>query len=474
MMPLTASSRAAPQTGGGAFISLSLSSLLSSLGTSVANIALPEFMLAFQAPLAQVQWVVIAYLLALTATVIGVGRLGDMFGRRRWLSTGIVWFTLASLGCGLAPNLAMLIAARIAQGLGAAIMMAMTLALVGETVDKASLGRAIGQLGAMSAVGTALGPTLGGVLLAYAGWPSLFLINVPLGLLALWLAARRLPVAAMSPDAQTTGFDLAGTLWLVGTLVAYALAMTPDVDVMGATRPWLLSAAIVGLFGFIRVETHTANPLIQPGMLRSAVMGGGLATSLLVAVVMMTTLVVGPFYLRHALRLDATQTGLVMSAGPLTAALTGAVAGRWVDRAGTMRMTMLGLMLIILGCGTLSVMPYSAGIIGYVLPLLSLTAGYALFQTANNTSLMKNVDATQRGLVSGMVNLSRNLGLITGAAVMGALFAQASSVDLASTLDMTARAEAVSGGMRTTFQTAAALVLMAVPIAWFSVRRRSG
>ncbi|MCI4237129.1 MFS transporter [Dickeya dianthicola] len=476
MTPVSSSSVPAPRVANGALASLSLSSLLSSLGTSVANIALPELMQVFRAPMAQVQWVVIAYLLVLTATVIGVGRVGDMIGRRRWLLTGVLLFTLASLGCGLAANLTMLIAARIAQGLGAAIMMAMTLALAGETVDKASLGRAIGRLGAMSAVGTALGPTLGGVLLAYVGWPALFLVNVPLGLLTLWLAARCLPVAPLLPDERKAGFDVAGTLWLSGTLVAYALAMTPGVPVMGEATRWLLLAAVGGLFGFIRVERRVASPLIRLEMLRSTVMAGGLATSLLVAAVMMTTLVVGPFYLRHTLGLDAMQTGLVMSVGPMAAALTGVVAGRWVDQMGTMRMTMLGLALVTGGCGALSVIPYSGGILGYVLPMLSLTAGYALFQTANNTSLMKTVLPTQRGLVSGILNLSRNLGLITGAAMMGALFARTSSVDLASLgamPAMTALAGAVSGGMRTTFQAATLLALITLPIAWFSLRRRS-
>ncbi|WKV51617.1 MFS transporter [Dickeya fangzhongdai] len=159
----------------------------------------------------------------------------------------------------------------------------------------------------------------------------------------------------------------------------------------------------------------------------------------------------------------------------MAAALTGAVAGRWVDQVGTMRMTIRGLALIIVGCGALSVIPYSGGIVGYVLPMLSLTAGYALFQTANNTSLMKTVVPTQRGLVSGILNLSRNLGLITGAAMMGSLFAQTSSADLASlraTQGMAALAESVSGGMRTTFQAAALLALIALPIAWFSLRRR--
>ena len=147
-----------------ALAGLSLSMLLSSLGTSIANVGLPTLALAFNASFQDVQWVVLAYLLAITTLIVSVGRLGDTIGRRRLLLAGIVLFTAASLLCGAAPTLWLLTAARAAQGLGAAIMMAHTMAFVGETVPKSRIGSAIGLLGTMSAIGTALGPSLGGVL----------------------------------------------------------------------------------------------------------------------------------------------------------------------------------------------------------------------------------------------------------------------------------------------------------------------
>jgi MFS family permease len=149
----------------GALASLSLAMLLSSLGTSIANVGLPSLAQAFSASFQQVQWVVIAYLLAITASIVSVGRLGDLVGRRRLLLSGIALFTLASALCGLAPNLGLLIAARALQGLGAAVMMALTLAFVGDTVAKGKTGGAMGLLGSMSAMGTAMGPALGGVLI---------------------------------------------------------------------------------------------------------------------------------------------------------------------------------------------------------------------------------------------------------------------------------------------------------------------
>ena len=186
-----------------ALAGLSLSMLLSSLGTSIANVALPTLAQAFGASFQQVQWVVLAYLLAITVLVVSAGRLGDIIGRRRLLLAGFVLFTAASVLCGAAPTLWLLIAARAAQGVGAAIMMALTMALVGEIVPKAKSGSAMGLLGTMSAIGTALGPSLGGVLIAGLGWRAIFLVNVPLGLLTLVLAHRGLPADRREPKTRS-------------------------------------------------------------------------------------------------------------------------------------------------------------------------------------------------------------------------------------------------------------------------------
>src|SRR6266852_4548147 len=210
-----------------ALASLSLSMLLSSLGTSIANVGLPTLAQAFNASFQDVQWIVLAYLLAITTLIVSVGRLGDITGRRRLLLAGIVLFTLASLLCGVAPALWLLIAARAAQGLGAAIMMALTMALVGETVPKDKTGSAMGLLGTMSATGTALGPSLGGVLISGLGWRAIFFVNVPLGILTFVLAHRTLPVdrkgPKIGPTTDQVRFDNVGTVLLALTLAAYAL-----------------------------------------------------------------------------------------------------------------------------------------------------------------------------------------------------------------------------------------------------------
>src|SRR3712207_4220430 len=207
-----------------ALASLSLSMLLSSLGTSIANVGLPTLAQAFDASFQEVQWIVLAYLLAITTLIVSVGRLGDITGRRRLLLAGIVLFTAASGSSGIAPTLWLLIAARAAQVLGAAIMMALTIAFVGESVPKAKTGSAMGLLGTMSAIGTALGPSLGGVLVPRLGWRAIFLVNVPLGILTFLLAHHSLPVDRRRAKTGNGPFDPAGPVLLAPTLAAYALA----------------------------------------------------------------------------------------------------------------------------------------------------------------------------------------------------------------------------------------------------------
>lgn len=441
--------------------SLALSMLLSSLGISIPNVALPTLAQAFTASFQAVQWIVIAYLLAITIVIVSVGRLGDTMGHRRVLLAGIFLFTVASMLCGLAPMLWVLIVARAIQGLGAAILMALTVALVGETVPRERTGRAMGLLGTMSAIGTALGPSLGGVLIAGPGWRAIFLILVPLGILNFLLTHRYLPVYEQRVKLDRNGFDSLGTLLLGLTLAAYALAMTVGGGHFARLNLALLSTAVLGGSLFVLVETRVASPLIRLALFRNVGLSGSLVMNALVSTVMMATLVVGPFYLSRGLGLNEALVGIVMAIGPIISTLSGIPAGRIVDHLGAPFMVIVGLIEMAAGSFALSVLPAMFGIAGYIAAIVVLTPGYQLFQAANNTAVMMDVHPDQRGVISGMLNLLRNLGLITGAAVMGAVFAFASM-----TTDITtAQPEAVTTGMQTTFAVAVILIIVTLAIA---------
>lgn len=363
----------------GALIALSLSMLLSALGTSIVNVALPAFVETFAAPFQSVQWIVLAYLLA-----------------------------------------------------------------------------------SMSAIGTALGPSLGGLVLAQFGWRALFVINAPLGLLTLLMALCALPTSqSRSADAPRAPFDSIGTIVLAITLGFYALAMTLGRGHFGVVNLALLFASACALGAFISVEARAPAPLIRLAMLSEKELSAGLFASTIVAAVMMTTLIVGPFYLSRSLSLSAAAIGLTMSAGPLVAALAGAPSGRIVDRFGAPRMSIAGLIGLLAGAFLLAIAPAWFGLLGYLAAIAVLTASYALFQAANTTQMLTHAKADERGLVSGLLNLSRNLGLVTGASVMGAIFALSSGAP-----DLTHLPPATVGaGMAKTFFVAAALVAPALAAA---------
>ena len=379
-----------------------LAMLLASLGTSIDNIALPTLTVAFDASFSQVQAVVVAYLAALTISVVLAGRLGDQLGLKPMLLAGLAAFLIATLLCAAAPNLWLLVAARAMQGVGAAFMMTLSMALLRTSVDNGQVGRAMGLLGTMSALGTALGPALGGLIIPSAGWRGIFWVQIPLAIIALVLAQAALP----TEHSRT--------------------------KVPAATLRSVLTIDLV------------------PSLL----------VNLLVAAVMMTTLVVAPFYLKLRLGLTETLVGFVMTVGPVVAIASGVPSGRLVDAWGSHRVLIVGMAALSTGALLLAFLPDVLGLGGYVVSIIALTPGYQLFQAANNTHVLSDVPSNQRGTVSGLLSLSRNIGLVAGASIMGAVFAFGTG-----TQSLThANPEDVASGMRLTFLLAGGMIIFALSI----------
>lgn len=396
------------KTQTGITITLGLSMLLASLGTSIANIALPTLAEVFLLPFIQVQAVVIGYLISLTITVVIAGRLGDRYGCKSMLIVGLIIFSLASLLCSVAPSLWILVAARSFQGIGAAFLMTLAMALTRQTVSKSQLGRAMGMLGTISALGTALGPVLGGFLLVVSGWQSIFGLQ----------------------------------FILAGIAIILARVLLPN-DYIKKQIPALTS---------LQIDQN-----ITPNLMVNS----------LVAAVMMTTLVIGPFYLSLGLNLDQIQVGLIMGIGPVVAILSGIPSGRLVDRWGSRYIVITGLIFLIIGSSMLAILPKLMGISGYIMPIIILTSGYQLFQAANNTMTLADVPKARQGMVSGLLSLSRNMGLIIGASVMGAIF----SFGVGTNQLTHATALAIIDGMQLTFICAGALMVVGLLISCVSFRR---
>lgn len=408
-------------SGNPALVVLAGSMLVGSLGISLATVALPALARAFSAPLPSVQWVIIAYLVAVTASIVALGRLGDLIGQTRMLILGLSVFAIASLACAFAPTLPGLIAARIVQGFGGAVLMALPVSIIRTVVARERMGSAMGLLGTMSAVGTALGPSLGGITIDLYGWSAGF---VAVGVLAFMLLAMAVPTFSRASRLETTvsgAIDWLGSLLLAFALSAYALSMTSAVGVLDARLLLPLTAVLTALF--VWRQMMAARPLVPIALLRNFRIGLSLAMNFLVTTVMMSTLVVGPYMLSLGLGLDESAIGLVMAVGPLTSALSGLPAGRLTDRYGAARMLPVGLAQIAVGLVALAILPQWFGLWGYGLALVLLTPGFQIFLAANNTVTMQTVAEDQRGVLSGLLGLSRNLGFVTGASAVSSLFA---------------------------------------------------
>lgn len=394
----------------GITVALSLATGLASLGTSIANIAVPDLARTFAAPLPQVQAVTVAYLASLTVCVVVAGRLADRFGAKAMLVLGLVLFALATGLCADAPSLSVLIVARTLQGAGAAFLMTLAMALMRQTAGEGQIGRAMGLLGTVSAIGTALGPSLGGLLIPLTGWRAIFWVQFPIAALALILALSFLP--------RDTRF------------------------------------------------AHSNAPSLWSVVNRN--LAGSLLVNVLVSAIMMTTLVVGPFYLGLGLGLTVSEVGAVMAIGPMISIVSGVPSGRLVDAWGSGRMLLIGLAALSAGALMLAIVPGVIGVAGYVSSLVVLTPGYQLFQAANNTAALMDVAEDRRGTVSGLLGLSRNIGLIAGASIMGLVFA----LGVGATDVIHASASAIASGMRLTFLVAGALAMTAFALVVFRQGRR--
>lgn len=436
---------------------LGVSMLLASLNTSIANAVLPTLAKQLGASFSQAQWIIVAYLLTLTATVVLAGRLGDLFGRKHVLVVGLVVFAVGSLLCGVASGVNGLIAARAVQGVGAAVMMALSVALATESSALGAAGKALGMLGTMSAAGTAFGPTLGGILISATGWRSVFLVSVPLALAVAGVAHKSLPHRAVE-QRSSVSFDFKGAVILVLSLAAYALSMTLGKGRFGWESIAVLAASVIGFFTFVRVEARAVPPLVPLAIVKDPALKIGLVSSSVVSAVMMSTLVVGPYYLSKALHLDPLPIGLALSLGPVVVALVAIPAGRVADRWGTSAMTRVGLGAMLLGASSLVFVSPVLGLVGYLAPIVVLCAGYGFFQTANNMAIMARANVEERGVVGGVLNLSRNMGLITGASVLAALFGGLSGISRGEF----ASPASITTGMQATYLASALLVLVAL------------
>ena len=387
------------------------------LDASIVTVAFPTLQRVFHASVASVTWVGLSYLIVLVAGVTAVGRLADMVGRKLLYTYGFVVFILGSALCALAPTLGSLDAFRVFQAIGAAMLQANSVAIIYLAMPKQHLGRGIGLQGAAQALGLALGPTVGGLLLAAGGWRLIFFVNVPAGILGTMAAWVFLP---RSRDLQVRSpYDWTGLALFVPTVVSALVAIS-----FGGHWGWT-SVPLIGLFVtaaccgalFIARERRVATPMLDLSLFHRAPFTIGIASGLLSFVVLFGTMLAVPFFLERGRGSNASHAGLVLTVLPLALGCVAPIAGKLGERTGGRPLTVSGMALCSVVLGLLGTSRPS----GWLLPaeLCLVGVGLGLFISPNNTVIMSTSPRSQAGVASGVLNMTRGLGTTLGLALTG-------------------------------------------------------
>jgi len=437
---------------------------LATVDGSIINVSLPTLVRSLDTEFAAVQWVVLGYLLTITTAMLGIGRLADIVGKKTIYTLGFVVFTVGSALCGLAASVYWLVVFRVLQAVGAAMIMALGAAILTEAFPPQERGKALGVIGAIVSVGIVIGPALGGVIIGALSWRWIFYVNLPVGVIGTILVARNVP------DFKPAGrqrFDYPGAVTLCLSLLSLLLGLTFGQQ-LGFFEPvvgLMLGLWLLLLLVFIRVETKVSQPMIDLKMFGNKLFSINLATGFISFVGLAGVMILMPFYLENILGFEITQVGLLMGIVPVLLGITSPFAGALSDRAGTRRITVIGLAIMLLGYLAAGTLTGHTSAWGYLIRMCILGVGIGSFVSPNNSAIMGSASRSQLGVVSGFMAITRTLGQTVGVAVMGAVWAGRTATYAGARLQSGATLappQAQVAALQDTFHTAAALLAAAL------------
>jgi EmrB/QacA subfamily drug resistance transporter len=391
------------------------------LDNTVVNLALPTIQRKLGASITGLQWIVDAYVLLLASLLLTGGTLGDMFGRKRAFMSGLALFTSGSLACALAPSTGFLIAARAFQGVGAAVMMPSTLSVLTNTFpDPKERARAIGTWAGVSGLALAIGPLVGGTMVDRFGWQSIFLLNVPIGLLALAVAARFVPE---SSDRDGRSLDLPGQVLAVIGLAALTYAFI-EANTYGWTSARILTcfaAAAVCLSAFLVVESRSRSPMLQLKFFRNGTFAGANMVGVIISFAFFGVVFFLSLFLQEVQGYSPTKAGILQL--PATLGVMGAamLSGRIVGRVGSRLPMTIGLVLLGVGLLMLTALQPTTAYGNWWYFLLLIGIGQGLVMSPMTAAIMSTVPAARAGMASATSNTMRQVGGVFGIAVLGNL-----------------------------------------------------
>jgi EmrB/QacA subfamily drug resistance transporter len=396
-----------------------LGTFMGPLDGSIVNTINPKLRDAFNTDISIVQWVPTIYLLTISCLILLYGRLGDMVGHKRIFITGLAAFTVASALCGASQSIWMLIAFRGIQGLAAGMTIAVSFAIVTAAFPPQERGRAMGIYAISIAVGLGLGPTLGG-LLADHSWRYVFYVNVPIGIAAVLWGQRIIPRGAANPGQRLDWAGAAVALVFLLSLLLFA-NRGEDWGWLSESSIALIVVAIVFGAVFVWIERRSGQPMLNLALFKSqrfsfAALSAFLSFMALYAVVFLT-----PFYLFDMLGYSILKVGLVMAASPVATLFVAPLSGALSDRIGTRIFAFSGMVIAALGLCLLSGLDATFGAWDVIWRLIVVGVGMGMFQSPNNSAVMGSVPPWHLGIASGILAAMRNVGMVLGLAVGGAV-----------------------------------------------------
>ena len=455
-----------------ALAAVSLAALMTYLDNNVVNVAIPTIQRSLHLSVAGLEWVVSSYLLTLAGLLLVGGRLADVYGRRRLFLLGMAVFTLSSLGAGLAGSGGALIATRAIQGVGAALLMPTTLAIIVATFGNVrERNMAVGIWAAVGALALALGPVLGGLISQHLRWGWIFLINVPVGVITFAIAA--LYVGESRADAAIRRLDLPGLLTSALALFALTYAL-----IEGNVKGWA-SAQILGAFAvaavtaaaFLIVESRTANPMVQLTMFRRREFSGGTGTMMIWAFGILGIYFFTSLYLQETLGFSPTKAGLAFVPMALCIALFAGLAPRAERRAGAHRTVAFGMLLMVVGLVLFARLGLHVGYADLLPGFMLFGAGAGLMNVPLTNAVMHATPPVRAGVASALLNASREVAGLLGITVIGAVLRTRQAAALRTGADPV---HAFVDGYHTGLLVTIALLAAGVGVSYLTLRPRAG
>jgi EmrB/QacA subfamily drug resistance transporter len=403
-------------------VAIGVGTFMSALDGSVVNISLPLITRTFNSSIAAAEWVVTVYLLVLSGLLLSFGRLGDLQGHKRVYIAGFAIFVVSSALCSLASSIHALIIYRGVQALGGAMLMANSPAILTKSFPARQRGQALGLQATMTYLGLTVGPSLGGWLADHYTWRSVFYINIPVGLAAMALSVRF--IRADHPEQTRERFDPPGAAAFVAGLVALLFGLNQG-HALGWSSPIILgslAASILLLLWFVRLESRAQYPMLDLKLFQNWPFSGAVISAILNYICVYTIIFLMPFYLIQGRSFTPTQTGLILTAMPIVMAIVAPLSGTLSDRVGTRGPTLMGMMLLASGLFLLSGLGPTSPPAQIALRLGVAGLGTGIFISPNTSALMGAAPRSRQGISAGILATSRNVGMVLGVGIAGAVF----------------------------------------------------